>query len=87
MTLLNLKKNSTNLEELQQAAEEATGGKKNYQDERMWKPSVNKDGNGFVELRFLPAPSGEKFPFTKYFDHGFKVGGRWFFFEKIIDLN
>ena len=29
-------------------------------DERLWKPEVDKTGNGFAVIRFLPAPEGEE---------------------------
>ena len=32
----------------------------NYEDERMWKLTRDKSGNGFAVLRFLPAPPNEK---------------------------
>ena len=28
-------------------------------DDRFWKPEVDKVGNGFATIRFLPAPEGE----------------------------
>ena len=28
-------------------------------DERLWKPEVDKAGNGYAVIRFLPAPDGE----------------------------
>ena len=27
-------------------------------DDRLWKPEVDKSGNGYAVLRFLPAPEG-----------------------------
>ena len=31
-------------------------------DERLWKPEMDKTGNGFAVIRFLPAPEGEEIP-------------------------
>ena len=31
-------------------------------DDRLWKPEVDKTGNGFAVIRFLPAPDGEELP-------------------------
>ena len=31
----------------------------NSADERFWKPELDKSGNGFAGIRFLPAPEGE----------------------------
>lgn len=41
-------------------------------DERMWKPTVDKSGNGYAVIRFLPAPEGEDLPFARYWDHFFQ---------------
>ena len=29
--------------------------KKSYQDDRFWKPELDKSGNGYAVFRFLPA--------------------------------
>lgn len=48
-------------------------------DERYWKPTLDKAGNGSAIIRFLPAPPGEDVPFIRYWDHGFKgPGGKWY---------
>ena len=31
-------------------------------DERLWKLEVDKGGNGYAVIRFLPAPDGEDLP-------------------------
>ena len=31
-------------------------------DECLWKPEMDKTGNGFAVIRFLPAPEGEELP-------------------------
>ena len=46
-------------------------------DERMWRPEVDKAGNGFAIIRFLPAPAGEDVPFVRIFEHAFKGDGGW----------
>ena len=55
--------------------------KKSYakDDENYWKPEVDKAGNGFAVIRFLPAPQGEDVPFVQMFDHGFQgPTGKWY---------
>ena len=48
-------------------------------DERLWKPEMDKSGNGFAVIRFLPAPDGEDMPFAKVWSHAFKgPGGQWY---------
>ena len=36
-------------------------------DERLWKPEMDKTGNGFAVIRFLPAPEGEELPWAKLY--------------------
>ena len=47
-------------------------------DERLWKPEVDKAGNGYAVIRFLPEPSGEDLPWVRIFDHGFQGPGGWY---------
>ena len=47
-------------------------------DERLWKPEVDKTGNGFAVLRFLPAPDGEDLPWAKMYSHAFQGNGGWY---------
>lgn len=48
-------------------------------DDRFWSPTVDKAGNGYAVIRFLPAPQGEDVPFVRIFDHGFQgPGGSWY---------
>ena len=42
---------------------------KSYVDERLWKPQVDKVGNGYAVLRFLPAPTGEELPWVRIWNH------------------
>ncbi len=51
----------------------------NSADERFWKPELDKSGNGFAVIRFLPAPDGEEMPWAKVWSHAFKgPGGQWY---------
>jgi hypothetical protein len=47
-------------------------------EENYWKPEVDKAGNGYAVIRFLPAPSGEDVPFVRVWDHGFQGPGGWY---------
>ena len=47
-------------------------------DERLWKPEVDKSGNGYAVLRFLPAPEGEDIPWAKMYSHAFQGPGGWY---------
>lgn len=50
----------------------------NTNDDRYWKPDVDKAGNGYAIIRFLPAPAGEDMPFVRIWDHGFQGPGGWY---------
>jgi hypothetical protein len=61
--------------------------KKSYGDDRLWKPTVDKAGNGYAVLRFLPAGSGEDLPWVRYWDHGFKgPTGRWYIERSLTSI-
>tara|TARA_Y100000593_G_scaffold24935_1_gene49648 strand:- start:525 stop:1457 length:933 start_codon:yes stop_codon:yes gene_type:complete len=47
-------------------------------DERLWKPQMDKSGNGYAVIRFLPAPEGEELPWVKLFSHAFQGPGGWY---------
>ncbi len=59
--------------------ENATQEKKSYKDERLWKPELDKSGNGYAVLRFLPAIEGEDMPWAKIWNHAFQgPTGQWY---------
>ena len=48
-------------------------------DDRFWYPDVDKAGNGYAVIRFLPAPGDEDVPFVRIWTHGFKgPTGQWY---------
>ena len=80
MSLATLKKSSS-LDKLLGAvqAENAPQEKKSYVDERLWKPQMDKTGNGYAVLRFLPAVEGEDLPWAKVWNHAFQgPTGQWY---------
>ena len=90
MSFSNLKKSSkTSLEKItQQVTKLATpeGGGRD-QDNRFWQPEVDKSGNGYAVIRFLPAPDGEDVPFVRIFDHGFKgPNGQWYIEKSLTTI-
>ena len=56
-------------------------------DERFWKPELDKSGNGYAVLRFLPAPDGEDIPFAKIWSHAFQGPGGWYIENSLTTLN
>lgn len=56
-------------------------------DTRFWKPEVDKSGNGYAVIRFLPAPQGEDVPFVRVWDHGFQgPTGKWFIEKSLTTI-
>ena len=88
MSFENLKRNRDQISKLVQAAESTGGGeKKSYVDERIWKPTVDKAGNGYAVIRFLPAMEGQDLPWVRYWDHGFKgPTGLWYIENSLTSI-
>jgi len=62
--------------------------KKSYVDERLWKPNVDKAGNGYAVIRFLPAPEGEELPWVRVWNHAFQgPTGQWYIENSLTTLN
>ena len=89
MTFANLKKQSklgsltsklTN--EIEKMNKGTTGGA----DERLWKLEVDKAGNGYAVIRFLPAPDGEELPWAKLYSHAFQGPGGWYIENSLTTL-
>jgi len=89
MSFSDLKKNSrlgsltsklTN--EIEKMNKGSTGGA----DERLWKLDVDKAGNGYAVIRFLPAPNGEELPWAKVWSHAFQGPGGWYIENSLTTL-
>ncbi len=63
---------SSQLEKLNKPA----GGRSD--DDGLWKPTVDKAGNGYAVIRFLPAPPNEELPFVRVWSHAFQSQGGWY---------
>ena len=80
MSLAALKKQNS-LDKLLGAvqSENTSQEKKSYVDDRLWMPVMDKTGNGFAIIRFLPAPKGEELPWAKLWNHAFQgPTGQWY---------
>ena len=80
MSFANLKKQSSLgslTQKLVKEVEKMNSGSGN-QDERLWKPEMDKTGNGYAVIRFLPAPDSEDLPWVKMYSHGFQGPGGWY---------
>jgi len=87
-----MKRSST--ESLSKLTEELTKinnpqqGNQNGPDDRIWKPTVDKAGNGYAVIRFLPAPANEDVPFVRVWDHGFQgPTGQWYIEKSLTTIS
>ena len=89
MSLDTLKK-SNSLDKILAAVEKESAPveKQSYVDERLWKPELDKSGNGYAIIRFLPAPDGEEMPWVKLWNHAFQgPTGKWYIENSLTTLN
>lgn len=89
MSFASLKKNrSASIEKLAAAAQALGGGEGGKQsDDKLWKPTVDKAGNGYAVIRFLPAAQGEDVPWARFWDHGFQgPTGKWYIEKSLTTL-
>ena len=70
------------------AKDEAPAEKKSFIDDRLFKPQVDKAGNGYAVIRFLPAPEGEELPWARVWNHAFQgPTGLWYIENSLTTLN
>lgn len=85
-----LKKNSGSLDSVRKAAEKLNEPTKyNVDEETYWKPELDKAGNAFAIVRFLPSPpqDGEDgLPWVKFYSHGFQGPGGWYIENSLTSL-
>ena len=55
--------------------------------DNIWKPEMDKSGNGYAVIRFLPAPDGEDLPWVKVFSHAFQGPGGWYIENSLTTIN
>jgi len=92
MSLENLKSmRGSSIDKLVKAAEAVSTTKtesNSYDDDRFWKPTRDKAGNGYAVIRFLPQREGEDLPWVRYWDHGFKgPTGLWYIENSLTSIN
>ena len=91
MDFESLKTSSSGFDKLTKALEENLNpedskNKNKYQDDRLWKPELDKTGNGYAVLRFLPATSGEDMPWVRVWSHAFQGPGGWYIENSLTTL-
>jgi hypothetical protein len=84
MSFANLKKNSrTAFENL---TKELNKTQYESSDDNLWKPQLDKSGNGYAVIRFLPGLDGKN-PYAQIWSHAFQGPGGWYIENSLTTLN
>ena len=86
MSFSDLKEKAGNFEKLQVELEKVNNPVTSFADDRFWKPDLDKSGNGYAIIRFLPQPSGEDLPWCKIWSHAFNGPGGWYIENSLTTL-
>ena len=79
MSFKDLKSKSGSFEKLQKELSKLnTPTSGNFEDNRIWKPDLDKTGNGFAVIRFLPQVVSEDLPWVRVWSHAFSGPGGWY---------
>ena len=87
MSIEALKKQSNISSLIDEYNKQTTPETKSFDDERFWKPELDKSGNGYAVIRFLPAPKGEDIPWQRMFSHSFQGPGGWYIENSLTTIN
>ena len=87
MSIEALKKQSNISSLIDEYNKQTTPETKSFDDERFWKPELDKSGNGYAVIRFLPAPKGEDVPWQRMFSHSFQGPGGWYIENSLTTIN
>ena len=86
MSYADLKKKSGSFEKLQAELDKVNNPVTSFADDRFWKPELDKSGNGYAVIRFLPQPTGEDLPWVRIWGHAFRGPGGWFIENSLTTL-
>lgn len=84
--LSKFKNKSIGIDKLVEAANADSKDKKQG-DPRFWRPTVDKAGNGYAVIRFLPSSGDSELPWTRFWDHAFQgPTGQWLIEKSLTSL-
>jgi|TARA_R110001592_G_scaffold58814_5_gene178151 hypothetical protein len=89
MSFANLKRSRGNFDKLTKELEKVqapTQQNNSSGDDRFWKPELDKSGNGYAVIRFLPAVEGEELPWARVWSHAFQGPGGWYIENSLTTL-
>jgi hypothetical protein len=85
MSFKSLKAQGSLLEKLNKEINKVEGVS-GYVDERLWKPTMGKEGVGSAVIRFLPPTEGCDMPWAKVWSHAFQGPGGWYIENSLTTL-
>ena len=87
MSFAALKSKSTDLSKLVEMGGTGPAEKQSFNDERFWKPTRDKAGNGYAVIRFLPGDAEAPTPWVRYWEHAFKgPSGQWYIEKSLTSI-
>jgi hypothetical protein len=87
MSFETLKRNSTTIFDKLNKEIDKLSTSESSSDNRFWKPEVDKSGNGYAVIRFLPAKREENIPWVKLYSHAFQGPGGWYIENCLSTMN
>lgn len=73
------------MKEVEKIAQPQT--QESQKDDRFWSLEVDKAGNGYAVIRFLPPTKGEDLPWVRVWNHGFQgPTGKWYIENSLTTL-
>jgi hypothetical protein len=87
MSFATLKRNSSTVFEKLTQEIEKMSSTEGSSDNRFWKPEVDKVGNGYAVIRFLPSKEEGTLPWVKLYSHAFQGPGGWYIENSLTTLN
>ena len=89
MSFSALKESSGKFDKLQNELEKLNTptNTSSFQDDRFWKPELDKSGNGYAIIRFLPQAVDEELPWVRLWNHAFKGPGGWYIENSLTTIN
>ena len=87
MSFAALKKSSGKFDKLQAELEKLNTPVTSFGDDRFWKPELDKTGNGYAIIRFLPQPAGESLPWARVWSHAFSGPGGWYIENSLTTIS
>lgn len=78
---------TSSLDQLTKEINKLANKESSSSDDRFWTPEVDKAGNGYAVIRFLPAPQNEDLPWIRMWNHGFKGPGGWYIENSLTTIN